>query len=142
MELLDYAPFRNLNPRAPVDEDAKKCIPLGPITIYECNFYLRTNGRATAFNAFLDGTMFHGGHSVDRDPFYYDLAAGFTLRFKHVALNYEFVRRSREFSPVPPTASNRDGHHDYGAIRIDCLDNMNWACPAFFVGLLGTLFMQ
>ena len=106
-------------------------------------FRLRARRRArNCAQRVLDGTNFSSSHSVDRDPFYYDWAIGFRLRWRAMELDYEFVRRSREFSPVPSTAANRDGHHDYGSVNVHCREHVGWICPTFFTLLLGAVAVQ
>lgn len=118
-------------------------------SIEECYLFVGVTGRGTAFNAFLDGTLFHGGHSVDRAPWTYDLLWGARVRWSRFQLDYTFVRRSREFSPVPETAENPSGRHDYGAVSVRCTMPVNaglwrWdlSCPIFFGGLAAALFAQ
>lgn len=117
--------------------------------IKECYVYVGVTGRATAFNAFLDGGMFNGGHSVDRDPFTYDWTWGARLRWSRFQFDYTVVNRSREFSPVPDMTQSRDGKHNYGAVNVRCFapigaDTKRWdlVCPAFFTLLLGAVAAQ
>lgn len=155
---LGEPPMGNLNPRAPIatgglasrasegfDARAseKKCATgWGPFAIEECFIYGRIAGRAVAHNVFLDGTVWHDSHSVDKDPFFYDWAVGFRLRWRTIEMDYEFVRRSREFSPVPATASNDRGTHDYGSLSVQCREWLGWACPTFFGLLLSAVAAQ
>jgi hypothetical protein len=44
--------------------------------VQECYAYVGVTGHAIAFNAFLDGTLFHGGHTVDKESAVYDLTWG------------------------------------------------------------------
>lgn len=145
---LGDPPFANLGPREPLaalaDEgETSRCLD-GPgiFRIEECFMFARVTGRATGWNVFLDGTWSRDSHSVDRDPFYYDWSVGFRLRWRAFELDYEFVRRSREFSPVPASGENRDGHHDYGSVNAHCRENVGWVCPTFFGILLGLVAAQ
>jgi lipid A 3-O-deacylase len=148
---LGEPPFGNLPARIPMMVQSRTTSGAEPRTclngrwifaIEECFIYARISGRATALNVFLDGTNWSDSHRVDRDPFYHDWAVGFRLRWTSFELDYEFVRRSREFSPVPATAANRDGHHDYGSINAHCRNGSSWACPAFFLSLLTVMAFQ
>jgi lipid A 3-O-deacylase len=121
----------------------------GIFAIKECYAYVGVNGRATAFNAFLDGGMFEGGHRVDREPFTYDLLWGARLRWSRFQLDYTAVTSSREFSPVPAQTQSRDGKHRFGAVNVRCFapvdENMRrWdlVCPGFFTVLLGLVAAQ
>lgn len=155
---LGEPPMGNMNPRVPIatgevvpraaeDFDpptsAKKCAEgWGPFAIEECFIYGRIAGRAVAHNVFLDGTVWVDSHRVDKEPFFYDWAVGFRLRWRTIQMDYEFVRRSREFSPVPATASNTRGTHDYGSLSFQCREWLGWACPTFFGLLLGAVAAQ
>lgn len=75
------------------------------------------DGRAVAHNLFLDGTVFRDSHSVDREPLVYDLKGGFSLRVRGFRFSYTFVRRSREFDPLPATSD--DGRHDFGSLSLN-----------------------
>lgn len=61
------------------------------------HFFVRAEGRAVARDIFLDGNTFQASHSVDKEPFVGDLAAGISLNWKNTALTYSYVIRSREF---------------------------------------------
>lgn len=75
--------------------------------------FIGADGRLVGRNLFLDGSTFKDSHSVDSESFVYDLKAGFSLRYKRFRFNYTFVRRSREFAPLP--AGRSDGEHEFGA---------------------------
>jgi lipid A 3-O-deacylase len=121
----------------------------GIFAIKECYAYVGVQGRVTAFNAFLDGGMFEGGHRVDREPFTYDLLWGARLRWSRFQLDYTAVTSSREFSPVPAQTQSRDGKHRYGAVNVRCFAPVDqhmrrWdlVCPGFFTVLLGLVASQ
>lgn len=82
---------------------------------WEFYVFAGVDGRAVAHNIFLDGTVFHDSHSVDKEDFVYDLRAGFSLRYKSWRFHYAFVRRSEEFSP---RRGRYGGLHDYGSIAL------------------------
>ena len=77
--------------------------------------FVGAEARAIAHNIFLDGNVFRDGPDIDirREPFVYDLKAGFALRYKSWRLDYAFVRRSEEFEPPPGRV---DGVHDFGSV--------------------------
>jgi lipid A 3-O-deacylase len=108
----------------------------------ECYLFAGASGRAVARNMFLDGTWSRESHSVEREPFVYDLKWGLRLRWSSVQVDYTFVHRSREFSPVPAAADEAQGRHDYGSVSVRCLQDKQLLCPAAVVTLLGLLFAQ
>ena len=55
------------------------------------------DGRAVAWNTFLDGNLFQDSHSVDKEYFVADLKLGAVLVLKRVELGYTYVRRTHEF---------------------------------------------
>jgi lipid A 3-O-deacylase len=55
------------------------------------------DGRATAYNIFLDGNTSRDSLSVDRKPFTVDLQAGAALIIRRVRLSYTYVLRSKEY---------------------------------------------
>lgn len=112
------------------------------VQIEECYLFIGIRGTASAYNAFLDGTMFHESHSVDRESFFYDLIWGARVRFMKMQFDYTWTRRSKEFSPMPLKAENADGHHDYGALNVRCMDSLDFICPAFIALLLGAVAAQ
>lgn len=59
--------------------------------------FVRVEGRAVARDIFLDGNTFRDSHSVDKEPFVGDLAAGVSLNWKNTRLTYSYVVRSKEF---------------------------------------------
>jgi lipid A 3-O-deacylase len=117
--------------------------------IKECYLYVGVAGRATAFNQFLDDTPFAGGPNVDREPLTHDVFWGVRLRWRRFEWNYTAVRRSREFSPVPMSAQNPRGEHEYGSVNVRCIapidygeSRVDFACPVFFSVLLGAVALQ
>lgn len=84
---------------------------------HELYAFVGADGRAVAHNIFLDGNTFSDSHSVDKESFVYDLKAGFTYRYTCWRFTYTFVRRSREFHPVP-AGSKTDGVHDFGSLSL------------------------
>ncbi len=59
------------------------------------------DGRAVAYNEFLDGTMFRDSLSVDRKPLVADLQAGAAVFLGRVRLSYTFVVRTEEYEGQP-----------------------------------------
>lgn len=55
------------------------------------------DGRATAYNIFLDGNTSRESLSVDRKPLTVDLQAGAALIIRRVRLSYTYVLRSKEY---------------------------------------------
>jgi hypothetical protein len=110
--------------------------------LLECSVSVGATGKLFAYNAFLDGNLFRSSHEVDREPGYYDLTWGFRLRWTKIQLDYRFVRRGKEFSPVPITVDSSDGRHDYGSANVQCLDSLDWLCPTFVGLLLGAIAAQ
>jgi lipid A 3-O-deacylase len=134
---------------APPTSDANECANRRWLRIKECYVFVGVTGRATAFNAFLDGGMFEGGHSVDRDPFTYDWLYGFRARWSRFQFDYTVVNRSREFSPLPDDPLAGNGRHKYAAFNVRCFASIDstqkrWdlACPGFFTVLVGLVAAQ
>lgn len=115
---------------------------LGWFTLRECTLFVGVSGRGVARNIFLDGTWSGASHSVDKEPFYYDVSAGFRLRWDAFQLETYFVRRSREFSPVPATSARRDGVQQFGGINMQCFGAGSWFCPTFFALLTAAVAAQ
>jgi lipid A 3-O-deacylase len=59
--------------------------------------YAGVEGRAVAYNIFLDGNTFRDSRSVDKDPLVGDLQSGLALAWSRVRLTLAYVLRSREF---------------------------------------------
>ena len=55
-------------------------------------------GRAMAYNTFLDGGLFHNDPSVPKHPFVGDLKLGWVITLKHADLGYTQIIRSKEFA--------------------------------------------
>src|SRR5262249_52081233 len=98
--------------------------------------------RAVARNIFLDGTWISDSRRVHREPGYYDLKWGIRLRWTGFMLDYEFTRRSREFSPVPVTGFYRNGHHNYGSLTGRCYDQQAAWCPLAIGALIIAMAFQ
>ena len=117
------------------------CIPA--IALYECYVFAAISGRVVGYNAFLDGTPIHGGHSVDREPFTYDYSIGARFGWRRLQLDYSVIWASRELSVVPRTAQVRSGRHGFGAINLRCQtpiggESHGWdlICPGLLSGLV------
>lgn len=115
---------------------------LGWFTLRECTLFVGVSGRGVVRNIFLDGTWSGPSHSVDKEPFYYDVSAGFRLRWDAFQLETYFVRRSREFSPVPATSARRDGVQQFGGVNMQCFGAGSWFCPTFFTLLTAVVAAQ
>ncbi len=59
--------------------------------------YAGVEGRAVAYNVFLDGNTFRQSRSVDKEPLVGDLQSGLILAWSRVRLNFAYVLRSLEF---------------------------------------------
>ena len=68
------------------------------LTLCEAYGFAGAEGRAVAYNIFLDGTVFRDSPSVKRQPFVYDLSVGFSLRFDIVRFTVTRITRSEEFT--------------------------------------------
>jgi hypothetical protein len=62
-------------------------------------------GRAVAWNMFLDGNIWHDSHSVDKWPFVGDAKAGLVIGWKAIELAYIHVFRTQEFHDQPEVDS-------------------------------------
>jgi lipid A 3-O-deacylase len=56
------------------------------------------DGRAVAWNTFLDGNIFRSSHHVDKENLVGDFKIGAALVLKRVELGYTYVMRSKEYS--------------------------------------------
>ena len=74
-----------------------------------CYFFGGIEGRAVAYNAFLDGDLFQNSQSVDKRPFVFELKTGLAIQWNRVDLAFSLVFRSEEF-----VGQNR--WDDFGAI--------------------------
>jgi Uncharacterized protein conserved in bacteria (DUF2219) len=133
--ILSYRDRANSTQWIAGQDDEGECFAL--LRIIECGVNLGFSGRLVARNEFLDGTLFSDSRSVHKEPAYYDLTAGFKLRWSKFTLDYQFVRRSNEFTPVPVVSINRDGHHDYGSLTGHCQADATIWCPIF----VGTILL-
>jgi lipid A 3-O-deacylase len=136
----DGATYVERNFRKSVDGDSP-CFR--PLRIEECYLFVSVAGHAVGFNAFLDGTMFHGGHSVDKEPTFAEVSWGARARWRQIQLDYTVTRTGREFSPVPRTARFRNGKHGFGALNLRCIapivdgdSHIDIVCPAIFSALV------
>jgi hypothetical protein len=65
------------------------------------------DGRAVAYNTFIDGTSFNGGPQVSRETLGYDLQVGIAAVWPKARVGFAFVQRSHEF--VGQAGSDRYG---------------------------------
>ncbi len=82
------------NVSAAADEDDPRFSRTSEFSLYG---FLRAEGRAVAWNVFLDGNTWRDSHSVDKKPFVADASAGVALVYKSVKLAYAHVYRTREY---------------------------------------------
>lgn len=68
-------------------------------------------GRAVAWNTFLDGNLFSDSHSVDKIPFIYHAEIGLALRYELLSFSYIQVVRSEEFE-------QQENVQRYGSLRL------------------------
>jgi hypothetical protein len=59
--------------------------------------YAGVEGRAVAYDIFLDGNTFRDSRSVDKNPLVGDLNSGLVLAWTRVRLSYAYVLRSLEY---------------------------------------------
>ncbi len=69
------------------------------------------NGRAVARDIFLDGNTFTHSHSIEKNYFVADIAAGFALNYKRLIITCTQVMRTKEFK-------GQENEHSFGAIAI------------------------
>ncbi len=60
-------------------------------------------GRAVAYDTFLDGNLFYAGPHVNRLPLVADLKSGFAITFKYGEVGYTYVMRTREYTAQKET---------------------------------------
>jgi len=83
---------------------------------WEIAVYTAVDGRALAYNAYLDGTLIGGSPSVDKEPFVADWRAiGVTVRVHSWRFTYNMVRRTQELASPPP---GTEGYHNFGSLSI------------------------
>jgi lipid A 3-O-deacylase len=108
-----------LSPVAQVDDILNEIDAICGLKIFvECYAFIGAETRFIAHNIFLDGSLFQNSHSVDKKQVVTDLSTGFRLRFpwRSLTLDYSYIKRSNEFSPVPNNASKKSGTHEYGIL--------------------------
>jgi hypothetical protein len=77
-------------------------------------FNLNITTSAIARDIFLDGNTFEDSHSVEKENFIFGAGAGFTARYKQVALDYYYQKHTRHFK-LEKT------NHGYGSIILSFL---------------------
>ena len=60
-------------------------------------FFCAAEGRAVAYNIFLDGDMFRDSPHVDRKPFVGELSGGLALELSHMEIAFMLIYLTREF---------------------------------------------
>lgn len=121
---------------------------IGLLRIRECFVFLGVRGHGALFNAFLEGPLFRGGHSVKRKPWTYDYTWGVGARWTHLSLEYSSTKVSRQFA-VASSPSLRTPKHGFGAVNARCLTsdpfsirNLSLVCPGVFALLAGVVAAQ
>lgn len=101
----------------PVNPMVPTAAPTGPEPPeWEAYVFAGAEGRGVARNIFLDGNTFEDSHSVDREPFVYDLTTGASVRWRDWRLTYTFVRRSGEFEGGPG-----EQEHEFASVGLTYL---------------------
>lgn len=59
--------------------------------------YGAADGRAVAYNTFIDGNMFRSSPSVDKEPFVADLRMGVVATSKYLEVGFSMVLRTEEY---------------------------------------------
>ena len=70
-------------------------------------------GRATAYNSFVDGNLWRSSHSVGGVPFGYQSRVGFAVSWHSLDLGYTHARQSPDFK------QQTGGNHDYGSVWLN-----------------------
>ncbi len=76
---------------------------------FDVYFLLALEGRAVAWNTFLDGNAWRDSHSVDKYPFVGEFRAGIAASYKKLRLSYVYIHNTKEFH-------GQEDEHDYGSI--------------------------
>ena len=71
-------------------------------------------GRATAYDSFVDGNLWRSSHHVAGEPLGVESRVGFALTWHSVDLGFTYARQTKDFK------LQTGGDHDYGALW------MNW----------------
>ena len=69
------------------------------------------DGRAVAYNTFIQGSTFNGGPHVSRETLGYDLQAGVAAVWRTARVGFTLVRRSKEFT-------DQSGHDRFGQLAV------------------------
>jgi hypothetical protein len=69
------------------------------------------NGRAVARDIFLDGNTFTDSHSIGKNNFVADIAAGLAVNYKRFIITWTQVRRTKEFK-------GQENEHSFGAVAV------------------------
>ena len=75
---------------------------------------LNLSARAVARDIFLDGNTFQDSHSVDKKYFIAGIGAGFTARYKRIALDYNYQKQTKQFD-------TEQQKHGFGSVIISVL---------------------
>jgi len=75
---------------------------------------LNVSSSAVARDIFLDGNTFAQSHSVDKKYFIVGAGAGFTARYKQVALDYHYQKHTKHFD-------TEKSNHGYSSVIVSIL---------------------
>ncbi len=75
------------------------------------HFFTAVDGRFVLRDIFLDGNTFQDSHSVDKETFVADLAAGMAFYYGRLRLSYAYIYRTKEFE-------QQDKNHAFGAVLV------------------------
>ncbi len=70
-------------------------------------------GRATAYDSFVDGNLWRSSHSVTGVPFGYESRVGFAVTWHSLDLGFTHGRQSPDFK------QQTGGNHDYGSLWLN-----------------------
>ncbi len=73
--------------------------------------FVGAEGRAVAYNSFLDGNLWKDSPSVDKFPLVGDLSAGVALNIYNARLAYTYIHRSNEFH-------GQSSGQDFGSVTV------------------------
>ena len=86
--------------------------PCAAWTFCEGYVFAGAEGRAVAYNIFLDGTVFRDSPDVKRTPLVYDLSVGFSFRFWRARVSATRITRSQEFT-TPVRGGGKQTFHSF-----------------------------
>jgi hypothetical protein len=69
------------------------------------------NGKYVLQDIFLDGNTFTDSHSIDKEDWVADFAAGISLSYRNMMLTFTHVTRTKEFV-------GQDSSHNFGSLTL------------------------